>query len=608
MPLRTRLRAWLIFLAVLSACSILTFRGIVVEPGTRVYAENDDTSLFIWWFANGADAVASLFGFGSDSSGFLYTAQMNWPDGVNGAWNTSVLGLAVPLAPITWLWGPVVAYTFAIVCSPIAASLAAATFLTRFADRLPAFVGAALYGFSPYLIAQAGGHLNLSFAVLPPLVATFLWKAATGPAGGPLRARVVALAPWGVLLGGVIGWQFYMSTELLAGTFLAAVVAVLVLSAVLRRRLIPRLVPAIVASLGAVLTSLLLAAPLLMTMAAAPNAPTGAIRPHGVWNNDLLDPLVPTATSPFVGVAPDIPRAMHIDAAEIGGYMSIPWLVVAVWAVLRHGGSHRHGLFVRVVALSAVGVWLLSMGSPLRAFGTELPVPGPFRIVEQLPVLMNILPMRLAVHVALMLSALTAVLLHHVLRDVAQGPVVRRSLRGAVVPIMAVAAAVALIAPLGIPHRDVTIPRFFAGDAVREALPAGAVAKALPTPRAVAEADYAQAMVWQAVSGMHYRETGGYFIGGTEAHDVIYQAPLDPLDQFLSQAEGRSVDEFDRSAVEDAVRGIRASGTDFVLVPEDAPLLGWPADDLSAAFARTPGASVSRAEDVWVVDLRGIHE
>ncbi|HLR44733.1 MAG TPA: hypothetical protein VK065_06040, partial [Brevibacterium sp.] len=247
-PLRERLRPWLLFAAVLLACALLTFRGVLGDLDGRVYAENDDTSLFVWWLANGADAVASLFGAGSGASGFLYTAQMNWPDGVNGAWNTSALGLAVPLAPVTWLWGPVVAYNVAIIASPVAASLAAAVFLTRFADRLPAFVGAALYGFSPYLIAQAGGHLNLSFAVLPPLVAAFLWQAVTGPGGGDLRARAAALVPWGVLLGGALGWQFYMSTELLAGTFLVAVLAVVVLAAVLRRRILPRLVPAAAAS------------------------------------------------------------------------------------------------------------------------------------------------------------------------------------------------------------------------------------------------------------------------------------------------------------------------------------------------------------------------
>lgn len=594
----------------MTAISLLTFRGLLAEPGGRVYAENDDTSLFVWWFANGADAVASLFGGGSGSRGFLYTFQMNWPDGVNGAWNTSALGLAVPLAPVTWLWGPVVAYNAAIIASPAAASLAAAVFFTRFADRLPAFVGAALYGFSPYLIAQAGGHLNLSFAILPPLVAAFLWQAATGPGGGDLRTRVAAFLPWGVLLGGAIGWQFYMSTELLAGTFLAGLTAVLVIIVVMRRRILTRLVPIVAASGAAVVTALLLAAPLLMTMANAPNSPDGAIRPHGIWNNDLADLAVPPLFAPGHGLLPEIPRVLHIDPAEIGGYVSVAWLLVAVWAFVRHRRSARHGSLVRVLAITAVGMWLLSMGSPLRAFGAEVPVPGPFRIVEHIPVLMNILPMRLAVHVVLCLSALTAVLLHHALRDVhrrrAGGERIRtgRSLG----PFAAVLLTCVLIAPIGVPTRDITVPRFFTTDAAQQTIPAGAAVKALPPPRAIAEADYSQAMVWQAMTGMHYRETGGYFIGGTDSHAVTFQSLLDPLDQLLRDEEHTAVDDFDESRTAEAVRGVRAGGTDFVLIPVDAPLLRWPSDELASALTQTPGARAELVEDVWVVDLRGIDD
>lgn len=608
--LRERLRPWLIFAAVLIALALLTFRGLLAEPGGRVYAENDDTSLFVWWFANGADAVASLFSAGSGASGFLYTVQMNWPDGVNGAWNTGALGLTVPLAPITWLWGPVVAYNVAIIASPVAASLAAALFLTRFADRLPAFIGAALYGFSPYLIAQAGGHLNLSFAVLPPLVAAFLWQAAVGPGGGAARARVAALVPWGVLLGGAIGWQFYMSSELLAGTFLAALTGVLAIAAVLRRRILPRLVPTLAASGAAVVTALLLASPLLMTMANAPNRPDGAIRPHGVWNNDLADLVVPPLFAPGHGLVPDIPRVLHIDPAEIGGYVSVAWLVVAVWAVVRHRRSARHGGLVRVLAVTVVLMWLLSMGSPLRVFGAEVPTPGPFRVIEHIPVLMNILPMRLAVHVVLCLSALTAVLLHHALRDAHRRRAAGERIRGAASlgPFAAVLLTCVLIAPVAVPTRDITVPRFFTSDAVTDTIPAGAVVKALPTPRAVAEADYAQSMVWQAVTGMHYRETGGYFIGGTDSHAVTYQALLDPLDQLLRDEEQTAVRDFDEGRTAEAVRGIRAGGTDFVLIPVDPPLLHWPADELAGPLAQTPGARAELVADVWVVDLRGIDD
>ena len=58
--------------------------------------------------------------------------------------------------------------------------------------------------------------------------------------------------------------------------------------------------------------------------------------------------------------------------------------------------------------------------------------------------------------------------------------------------------------------------------------------------------------------------------------------------------------------MEQSVRDIRARGTEFVLVPEDAPLLPRPADELAESLARTPGAHAELIEDTWVVDLRGV--
>ncbi|MBO0870901.1 MAG: hypothetical protein J2P15_20295, partial [Micromonosporaceae bacterium] len=40
----------------------------------------------------------------------FFTAQINAPDGVNMMANTSIFGLAIPLAPVTLLFGPAVSY------------------------------------------------------------------------------------------------------------------------------------------------------------------------------------------------------------------------------------------------------------------------------------------------------------------------------------------------------------------------------------------------------------------------------------------------------------------------------------------------------------------
>ncbi|WP_156913864.1 hypothetical protein [Brevibacterium album] len=573
------------------------FREVLADLGGRVYATSDDSSLFIWWFAHAADVAASWFGAGSGETTALHTVRMNHPDGVNAAWNTSVLGLALPLAPLTWWLGPVVVYNLCILASPVAAGMACALLLTRFTRPGAAYPAATLYAFSPYLVAQAGGHLNLSFAALPPLVGVFVHAAVTGPRGGGLAHRLQRLLPAGVLLAAAVGWQFYLSTELLAGTFLAASVCLLATAVVLRGRLLARLAPAAVVGAGAAVSALLLAAPLLSTMLAGPGAPREALRPHGVWSNDLADALVPPGFAPFGQEPEAIERVVGIDPAEVGGHLSLVWLLLGVWAAVRMWNSPRYGALVRITALTGVLVWLLSMGSSLRVGGGDTGVPGPFALVEQIPVLDNVLPMRLSVHVVLCLAVLTAVLL----QDTAD-----RAGRSRIVAVTGLVLAAASLAPAGVQAREIAIPEFFRDGAWEQSIPAEAVVKAVPQPRALAEADADQAMVWQALTGLHYRETGGYFIGSTPEHPVIYQSLLDPLDQALGRIGEEGLDAVPREELRTAVLDSAARGTDFVLVPADVPRLPAAGDELAEALRAASGAQARLVDDVWVLDLRGL--
>ncbi|WP_291796609.1 hypothetical protein [Brevibacterium sp.] len=603
------LLTWCGFAAVLAAAAALAFREVLADPASRVTAANDDTSLFIWWFAHAADSVASWFGAGTGEGSLLTTVRMNHPEGVNGAWNTSVLGLAVPAAPLTWLLGPVVSFNLCILASPVAAGLACGFLLRRFAAPAAAFPAAFLYAFSPYLISQAGGHLNLSFAVLPPLVAAFLHSALTAPVGGRFPERVVRLLPAGVLLAAALVWQFYLSTELLAGTFLAAVTALLVLACVfgipavrsraLRRGLVRRLGPAALVAGGAGAIALLVAAPLLATMAADFGAPREGLRPHGVWVNDLADAVVPPSFVPFGAEEDLVPRVLGIDPAEVGGYLSAAWLLVAVWAVLRTAGSRCWGALTRTAAGTAACVWLLSMGGSLRVAGADTGLPGPFRLVESLPVLENVLPMRLAVHVVLCLSILTAVLLESV--RTAQ---TRRRTAARVCAVLGACATAASLAPIAVEARTVPIPALFTSGELPAVIPEDSVVKAVPQPRALAEPDAAQSMVWQAVSGMRYSETGGYFIGSTPEIPVIYQSPLDPLDQALRTVEDEGLEAVPPEDLAEAVADSARRGTDFLLVPRDVPRLPADGDALALRLAEASGAEESLHGGVWVLDLR----
>ncbi len=168
-----RLRPWLWFALLLSLASFTVFGSVAADPGGVVVADNDDTSLFIWWLGHGAQVIADRLGFGhGQTGGFLFTDSMNaLGGGVNGAWNTSLVGIAILLAPLTWVAGPIISYNLLILAIPVVNSLATAVLFRRFLHRLPAFIAAGGVGFSSYVIAQLGGHPNLAMAITPPLTA-----------------------------------------------------------------------------------------------------------------------------------------------------------------------------------------------------------------------------------------------------------------------------------------------------------------------------------------------------------------------------------------------------------------------------------------------------
>uniref|UniRef100_A0A8R1IW81 Uncharacterized protein n=1 Tax=Caenorhabditis japonica TaxID=281687 RepID=A0A8R1IW81_CAEJA len=318
--LRSRLRPWLWYALLLILLSITVFGEVAADPGGRVVAENDDSSLFIWWLGHAAHVLTGA------EDGLLRTEAMNaLGGGVNGAWNTSLAGIAILLAPITLLAGPIVSYNLLIISIPVLVSLATAVLFTRFLSRLPAFIAAGGVGFSSYVIAQLSGHPNLAFAIAPPLVAVAILELLSGNGIRDRRFWSVSLG-----LGALLGFQFYVSTEVLAGTFIA--VLCLFLAIALLGRSLTSAAGWLRLLLGGTVASalaLLFALPLLVTMT-GPNAPSGAIRPHGVWNTDLLDPIIPAVPTLLGNGESPLPRIMDIDGSELGAYVGVPALLAAV--------------------------------------------------------------------------------------------------------------------------------------------------------------------------------------------------------------------------------------------------------------------------------------
>ncbi len=583
---RREVRAWLAYAAALVIIAAFVYGRVISAPGDRVFAENDDSSLFIWWFAHAADVVCGWFGAGSGEHNFLYATSMNAPTGVNGGWNTTVLGLALPMVPVTLLCGPVVAYNICIVAAPIVSALAAAAFIRRFTGLLPAFAGGIAYGFSTYPVAQSAGHLNLAFAPFPPLVVLALISLSRS------RTNLQTLRT-GVLLGLLVGWQFYMSTEMLGGSFLAAVLFVLCWLIFDFRAFARGLRRLLAGGLIGVSVAALLGLPLVLTMATMPGAPRGPIRPHGVWNNDLLDPITPGAFTLFGGGEVHLDRVLPLDPAEIGGYFGILWLLLAAGTFVAAWRTRFRRIVLVTVTASAL-IWIASLGSPWYFAGRPLLHSGPFRLIESLPVLSNILPMRMAVHATLGMAVMLAIGLQLALES--PRPVLRRG-----VGVLTVTALVA-ISPGTVNARDLTIPDFYRNGAAQAQIPRGALVKTLPRPVAVATPRADEAMLWQAVTGMHYRDTGGYFIGSSAAEPVTYNAPLDGLDELLeAHKEGPPPS---HEELRSAIDALRRSGVEFIAVAPDGAFGPGNLGDIARELSAAAGVPYRVQDGVCLIDLR----
>ena len=143
----------------------------------------------------------------------FYTTWMDYPIGVNLSVNTEMPLLGVLGAPVSFTLGPVATYqSFLWLAYPLSAISAFFVLRRLTRSNIGAFTGGLLYGFSPYIVGQGYGHLNLAFVPLPPLIFLSVIEIFTAQGRHPWR--------WGGLLGVLVVLQYFISVEILASTLI----------------------------------------------------------------------------------------------------------------------------------------------------------------------------------------------------------------------------------------------------------------------------------------------------------------------------------------------------------------------------------------------------
>jgi hypothetical protein len=476
------------------------------HPTTVTTCGCGDSALFLWFLEWPAYALAH------GHNPFFSTALFH-PGGINLLSNTSVLAIGIPLAPVTWLFGPVATLNVASTLGPALSALAMFWLLRRWVRWTPAaLIGGLVFGFSPFVVVSlAGAHLMTGVLVLLPLMVAGLDELLVRQRRSPLKV--------GAALGLLLAAQFFVGTEVFTMVVMsmAAGLVLLVAYAALRHRgeLAARAPHAGRGLAAAVAVALVLLAYPLWFALDGPAHLSGL-----VW---------PTIAPGSGGISLENLVHVHYFGGEFarffGGYQGpalpqVEYLGLGMIIVLAAGvAAWRRDR--RLWFFGALGVIALVASLGNQSYWT------PWRLLTRLPLVQEVVPSRFTSIVGLCVGIVLAIVVdrtHGAVREWLDGLGASRSTsapparpgapRGVLAAagagaIALVVAAVAVV-PIGtalasnapLTTRTVALPAWFSE--VAPHLPPGQVVLTFPLPSVGGSA-----LAWQAVDSLQFAMATG---------------------------------------------------------------------------------------------------
>jgi hypothetical protein len=379
-----------------------------------------------------------------------------------------------------------VAYNLLATLGPALSGWCAYLALSRYVrHRLAAFIGGALYAFSPFMISQSLGHAHLTMAWAPPLTLLLLDNVFVK------RQRSFWI---GVALGVLGAAQLLTAEEVLAIVAVAAAVGLVTAGLLHREALWSRVRPALpVLGTAAAVFLVLCAFPLAFQLF-GPQRVHGSLQPSNYYVSDLLNFLLPTHVQL---IAPSSVTRVSDHLAGFGeqtAYLGLPLIALLALVVRRSW----HLPVVRWAAIAGGALALLSLGDTLHVAGGDTRVPLPWALTTDIPLVHQILPVRFSLVVFLLVGLLVAVFVD----AIAATPQWRPRLVGAGAVALSVAALFPAVPLLTSP---IAAPGFFSRPSDLHSLAEGSVVLVAP----FAAVGVADAMYWQAKAGMWFRMPEG---------------------------------------------------------------------------------------------------
>lgn len=338
----------------------------------------------------------------------LLSNYLMYPHGVNLMWNTLIIGPALVLAPITLIFGVIFSYNLLATLAIGISSFVAYIGIRRLNLSLwPAFVGGLLFGFSPYMVAQSLGHINLTLNWYPPLMLIFL----------DLFLIKKNKNRWlGILFGVLTAFQLITGEEILVTSILSGAIFLVILALVFPSKIILSIKTSWINFSLAILTATLLSAYPLYIQLFGPKVIRGTIQSSIASNyyvTDLANLVTPTQVN---YVFPHWVKVESIrftgNIAEWDGYLGVPLIIIFFLITILFWKKP----VVRVASVFSITLLILSMGTQLHINGQIEKIPLPWSVIKNLPILKNILPNRLMNYVFLSIATMLAIGLEELIK------------------------------------------------------------------------------------------------------------------------------------------------------------------------------------------------
>ena len=372
-PRWPRLRRELVIILFLTAFAIAVTWPVAPRITTEIFGSWGDVNLNFWnywWFRY---AIFEL-----KQSPFFCPLQL-YPYGADLSFHTMCPLNQVIALPFHFLFGIRFAYNFIVFMSLILAAYTAYRLAYDVCGhRFAAVAAGVMFGFSPYMLVRATGHINLIGSWPLPLVAMF-----------SIRAFKSGRYRWAALAGLFAGLQLGISMYY---TLFAAILFVLlwIYAALFERRTLRNLIwcPIVTAAsaLGAASPMLFIMIRSIMRSGAFFAPPTWMSFTGGV---DLLGFLVPSEFSTLFGkltwrVFGHL-KGGHVEGLAFAGVICLVGAVIAVRSV-RGRSKWLWTVLALLFAVAALGDRLhILKRSGLFAWGKVIPFALPTAILKFLP-------------------------------------------------------------------------------------------------------------------------------------------------------------------------------------------------------------------------------